>query len=104
MSTKYWILDHLFQGCQMAKFDPFLSLDCARVDHGGRGGAIQGIKICHLATLNREGKRKDGALGDLTNDGGSNSVNNDTASTASLLDDTYMVGWVFVYFQLFIYF
>ena len=23
------------QGCQMAKFDPFLSLDCARVEGGG---------------------------------------------------------------------
>ena len=36
----------------MAKLDPFLSLDCARVE-GGRGGAIQGkegIKFCHLAT------------------------------------------------------
>ena len=33
------------QGCQIAKFDPFLSLDCARVE--GVGGAIQG----HLATL-----------------------------------------------------
>ena len=39
------------QGCQMAKFDPFLSLDCARVDRG-RGGAIQGkegIKFCSVA-------------------------------------------------------
>ena len=25
----------LSQGCQMAKFDPFLSLDCARVEGGG---------------------------------------------------------------------
>ena len=35
------------QGCQMAKCDPFLSLDCAR--GGGCGGAIQGkegIKFC----------------------------------------------------------
>ena len=24
------------QGCQMAKFDPFLSLDCARVEGVGR--------------------------------------------------------------------
>ena len=24
------------QGCQMAKFDSFLSLDCARVEGGGR--------------------------------------------------------------------
>ena len=24
------------QGCQMAKVDPFLSLDCARVEGGGR--------------------------------------------------------------------
>ena len=38
------------QGCQMAKFDPFLSLDCARVEGGG--GAIQGkkgIKLCSVA-------------------------------------------------------
>ena len=37
-------------GCQMAKFDPFLSLDCARVE--GLGGAIQGkegIKFCSAA-------------------------------------------------------
>ena len=36
----------------MAKFDPFLSLDCVRVE--GVGGGIQGkegIKFCHLATL-----------------------------------------------------
>ena len=26
---------HLNQGCQMAKFDPFLSLDCARVEGVG---------------------------------------------------------------------
>ena len=39
-----------FQGCQVAKFDPFLSLDCARVR--ARGGAIQGkegIKFCSVA-------------------------------------------------------
>ena len=38
------------QCCQRAKFDPFLSLNCARV--GGRGGAIQGkegIKFCSAA-------------------------------------------------------
>ena len=37
------------QGCQMVKFDPFLTLDCARLE-----GAIQGkegIKFYHLATL-----------------------------------------------------
>ena len=37
-------------GCQMAKFDPFLSLDCARVE--GVEGAIQGkegIKFCSVA-------------------------------------------------------
>ena len=27
--------DVCFQGCQMAKFDPFLSLDCARVEGVG---------------------------------------------------------------------
>ena len=40
------------QGCQMAKFDPFLSLDCA--PHTLHPGAIQGkerITFCHLATL-----------------------------------------------------
>ena len=39
------------QGCQMAKLDPFLSLDCARVEGVGRG-AIQGkegIKFCSVA-------------------------------------------------------
>ena len=38
------------QGFQMAKFDPFLSLDCARVE--GVGGVIQGkegIKFCSVA-------------------------------------------------------
>ena len=29
------------QGCQMAKFDPFLSLNCARVE--------EGIKFCSAA-------------------------------------------------------
>ena len=40
------------QGCQMAKFDPFLSLDCARVEGVGLGGATQGkegIKFCCVA-------------------------------------------------------
>ena len=40
------------QCCQMAKFDPFLSLDCARVEGVGRGGAVQGkegIKFCSVA-------------------------------------------------------
>ena len=38
------------QGCQMATFDPFLSLDCAGVEGGG--SAIQdkeGIKFCSAA-------------------------------------------------------
>ena len=38
------------QGCQMVKFDPFLSLDCARAE--GVGGAVQGkegIKFCSVA-------------------------------------------------------
>ena len=37
------------QGCLMAKLDPFLSLDFARVEGVGGGGAIQGkegIKFC----------------------------------------------------------
>ena len=40
----------LKQGCQMAKFDPFLSLDCVRVE--GVGDEIQGkegIKFCSVA-------------------------------------------------------
>ena len=32
-----------------AKFDPFLSLDCARMEGAGK----EGIKFCHLATLER---------------------------------------------------
>ena len=36
---KAFIMYH--QGCQMAKFDPFLSFDCARVE-GGAGGANRG--------------------------------------------------------------
>ena len=39
------------QGCQMAKFDPFLSLDCARVEGLGAQGGGCGGAICHLATL-----------------------------------------------------
>ena len=41
---------HEHQCCQMAKYDPFHSLDCARVE--GVGGAIQGkegIKFCSVA-------------------------------------------------------
>ena len=33
-----------------AKFDPFLSLDCGRVEGVGAQGK-EGIKFCHLATL-----------------------------------------------------
>ena len=45
------LLGAALQGCQMAKFDPFLSMDCARVEGAGRG-AIQekeGIKFCSAA-------------------------------------------------------
>ena len=35
----------------MVKFDPFLSLDCARVEGGGAIQGKEGIKLCHLATL-----------------------------------------------------
>ena len=35
----------------MAKLDPFLSLDCARVERGGAIQGKEGIKFCHLATL-----------------------------------------------------
>ena len=40
------------KGCQMAEFDPFLSLDYARVE--GVAGAIkgkEGIKFCSVAEL-----------------------------------------------------
>ena len=43
---------HCKQCCQMAKFDPFLSLDCARLEGGGAQGTIQGkegIKFCNVA-------------------------------------------------------
>ena len=39
--------------CYAAKFDPFLSLDCARVDSVGAQGK-EGIKFCYLATLEEE--------------------------------------------------
>ena len=38
------------QGCQMAKFDPFLSLDCARVEGvGAQSQGKEGIKFCSAA-------------------------------------------------------
>ena len=42
--------NHL-QGCQMAKFDPFLSLDCARVEGVGAQSkeSKEGIKFCSVA-------------------------------------------------------
>ena len=40
-------LRHRLQGCQMAKFDPFLSLDFARVDWVE--GAIQGKEGSNFA-------------------------------------------------------
>ena len=39
------------QGCQMAKFYPLLSLDCAKVEAGSAIQEKEGIKFCHLATL-----------------------------------------------------
>ena len=39
----------LGQGCQMAKFDPFLSLDCARVEGmGAQSKKKEGIKFCRV--------------------------------------------------------
>ena len=38
--------------CYAAKFDPFLSLDCARVEGIG-AQSKKGIKFCNLATLMR---------------------------------------------------
>ena len=35
------------------KFDPFLSLDCVGVEDGGAIQGMEGMKFCHLATLNR---------------------------------------------------
>ena len=38
------------QGCQMAKFDPFLSLDCAGVEGvGAQSKGKEGIKFCNVA-------------------------------------------------------
>ena len=37
-------MEALIQGYQMAKFDPFLSLDCARVEGVGAQG-MEGIKF-----------------------------------------------------------
>ena len=37
------------QGCQMAKFDPFLSLDCAGVEGGGAIQGKEGIKFGSVA-------------------------------------------------------
>ena len=42
--------------CQIAKFDPFLSLDCARVE--GVGHRKGSIKCCHLATLEAEAEEQ----------------------------------------------
>ena len=39
-----------------AKFDPFLSLDCARVEGVGRRKGS--IKFCHLATLEAEAEEQ----------------------------------------------
>ena len=36
------------QGCKMAKFEPFLSLDCARVESGGAIQGKEGIKFCSI--------------------------------------------------------
>ena len=44
-----WARRTLAPLCYAAKFDPFLSLDCARVEGGVKGK--EGIKFCHLATL-----------------------------------------------------
>ena len=45
------------KGCRMAKFDPFLSLDCARVEGVG-AQSKEGIKFCHLATLSSQSWRQ----------------------------------------------
>ena len=34
-----------------AKFNPFLSVDCARVEGGGAIQGKEGVKFCQLATL-----------------------------------------------------
>ena len=58
-----------------AKFDPFLSLDCAPIPYALHPGAIQrkeGIKFCHLATLPVGGQEDDTAgvaVGGETEDG-----------------------------------
>ena len=50
MSLSAWQWVYNRQGCQMAKLDLFLSLDCARVE--GQGGPVQGkeqVKFCSVA-------------------------------------------------------
>ena len=45
----------------MAKFDPFLSLDCARLEGvGAQSTLIQGIKFFHLATMSRDRLQAEG--------------------------------------------
>ena len=43
------------QGCQMAKFDPFLSLDCARVEGGGRNPRKGRDQILQRSVAERSG-------------------------------------------------
>ena len=40
--TRRRLREELKQGCQMAKFDPFLSFDCARVEAGRKGSSLKG--------------------------------------------------------------
>ena len=40
-----------------AKFDPFLSLDCAPALHPGAIQGKEGIKFCYLATMERDRER-----------------------------------------------
>ena len=42
-------IDSSRQGCQIAKFDPFLSLDCARLEGRGANQGKEGIKFCSIA-------------------------------------------------------
>ena len=67
-----------------AKFDPFLSLDCAPTLHPGAIQGKEGIKFCDLATLPRDPLLHDQVVAALVEildpgDQGSNSIGKNLA-------------------------
>ena len=46
--TSCLVKNHRRQGCQMAKFDPFLSLDWAGMEEGGAIQGKEGINFCSV--------------------------------------------------------